>query len=127
MKYLLDTHAIIWYFEDSAELSQTAAELIDDPENSIYICSVSLWEIAIKISLGKLKMSMPFDELLALIKTRDFNIMQIEYEYLSNLSELPYIHKDPFDRMIVSSALAARMPVITADTNIRKYNAPCIW
>ena len=127
MKYLLDTHAVIWYFEDSPELSQTITGLIDDPEISIYICSVSLWEIAIKMNLNKLKLSMTFEELLNNIKTRDFRIIQIEDEYLNNLSKLPYIHKDPFDRMIISSALAEGLTIITIDENIQKYDVSWVW
>jgi len=127
MKYLLDTHAVIWYFEDSPELSQEITGLIDNPEISIYICSVSLWEIAIKMNLNKLKLRMTFEELLKNIKTRDFYIIQIEDEYLNNLSKLPHIHKDPFDRMIISSALAEDLTIITIDENIQKYDVSWIW
>ena len=127
MKYLLDTHTVIWYFEDSPELSQKISGLIDNPEISVYICSVSLWEIALKMNLGKLKLSMSLEELLHNIKTRDFNIIQIEDEYLNNLSKLPYIHKDPFDRMIISSALAEGLTIITADENIQKYDVLWVW
>ena len=127
MKYVLDTHTVIWYFEDSPELSSRIAELIDNPEISVYICSVSLWEIAIKMNLGKLKLKMTLEELLDNIKNRDFNIIQIEDEYLHILSRLPYIHKDPFDRMIISSAIAEGLTIITIDENIQKYDVPQVW
>jgi len=127
MKYLLDTHVVIWYFEDSVKLSQLAVELINNPENRIYICSISLWEIAIKMHLGKLTLSFTLDEMLNDIKTRDFNILQIENEHLKMLAELPAIHKDPFDRLIASSALAEGLTIITIDENIQRYGAPWIW
>jgi len=127
MKYLLDTHVIIWYFEDSPKLSRRITNLIDNPEISIYICSVSLWEIALKMNLGKLDLNLTINELLNTIKTRDFNIIQIEDKYLKNLSNLPYIHKDPFDRMIVSSAIEENLTIITTDENIRKYTVSWVW
>jgi PIN domain nuclease of toxin-antitoxin system len=127
MKYLLDTHAIIWYFENSAELPERIEDLIDTPEISIFISSASLWEIAIKMSLGKLDLNLPLGELLEIIKKRDFNILQIEDEYLKNILNLPFIHKDPFDRLIISTALAEDLTIITIDENIQKYDVSWIW
>jgi PIN domain nuclease of toxin-antitoxin system len=127
MKYLLDTHAIIWYFEDSAELPKRITEIIDNPDIGICICSVSLWEIAIKINLGKLKLNFPLDDLLDVIRTRDFVVLQIENEYLQKLSELPFLHKDPFDRMLIASALVENLTIITIDECIQKYDVLWIW
>ena len=127
MRYLLDTHAVIWYFEDSPELPNKITELIDNPDNGICICSVSLWEIAIKMKLGKLVISLPFNELLNTINSRDFIILQLENDYLLNLYDLPFLHKDPFDRLIISTALAENLTIITIDKNIQKYNVPWIW
>jgi len=127
MKYLLDTHAVIWYFEASPELPQKIRDIIHNNEIGIYISSVSLWEIAIKINLGKLDLKLQLDELLNIIKNRDFNILQIEDEYLTGLSALPYIHKDPFDRLLISTALAEDFTIITIDENIQKYDVPWMW
>ena len=127
MKYLLDTHAVIWYVEDSSELPKKIKDLIDNPENDIYISSVSFWEIAIKVSLGKLDLELAFDEFLATIKSRDFTFLQIEDEYLNRLLGLPFIHRDPFDRLIITSALTENLTIITIDENIKKYNVSCIW
>ena len=127
MRYLLDTHAIIWYFEDSQELPDRIFEIIDNDGISVYISSVSLWEIALKINLGKLDMQLPLYELLNHIKKSDFTILQIEDEYLNGLATLPTIHKDPFDRMIISSAIANNLTIITVDDNIHKYNVPWVW
>ena len=127
MKYLLDTHAVIWYYENSSELPEKIEELIDNPAISIYICSVSLWEIAIKINLRKLNLKLPLDEFLNNIKNREFNILQIEDKYLQILSTLPFIHKDPFDRLLISAALAEDLTIITIDENIQKYDISWIW
>jgi len=127
MGYLLDTHAIIWYFENSAELPDEIEKIIDNPEVSIYICSVSLWEIAIKVSIGKLELQIPLNELLNHIHNGDFNVLHIGDTHLNRLIDLPFIHKDPFDRLIISSALVEGLTIITVDENIKKYNVPCIW
>ena len=127
MKYLLDTHVIIWYFEDSPNLPLKKKEIIDSSENSIYLCSVSLWEIAIKINLNKLKLNLTFSEFLNIIKNNDFDVLQIEDEYLEGLLVLPFIHKDPFDRLILATAIVEGMTLITADEDIHKYNVPLFW
>ena len=127
MKYLLDTHAILWYFEDSSELPYKIVEIIDNPDISIYVSSVSLWEITLKMNLNKLDFSMTLDELINIIESHDFNVIQIESEYLKKLSELPFIHKDPFDRMIISTAISEDLTIITVDDNIQKYNVSWIW
>ena len=127
MKYLLDTQAVIWYYEESPKLPKNMEALIDDVSNNVYICSASLWEIAIKTSLGKLSLKLQLDDLLDNIKHRDFHVLQIEDMYLSELMELPYIHKDPFDRLIISTAIAEELTIITIDENIQKYDVPWIW
>jgi len=127
MKYLLDTHVIIWYIEDSPELSIELKEIIDNPENSIYICSVSLWEIAIKMNINKLRLSLRLDELLANIKNSDFVILQIEDEYLKRYYDLPLIHRDPFDRLLIATAISEGLVIVTADDNIYKYDVQWIW
>jgi len=127
MRYLLDTHAIIWYIEDSSELPKKITHIIDNPENEIYISSISLWEIALKVSLGKLNLELPLDEFLINIRSRDFTFLQIEDEHLNRLLSLSFVHKDPFDRLIISSALAEDLTIITIDENIKKYDVSCIW
>ena len=127
MRYLIDTHVIIWLAVNAHELPKGIKELIERTENDIYICSVSLWEIAIKIKLGKLDLKLPLDRLLNDIKTYGFNILQIEDNYLCKLLELPNIHKDPFDRLIISTALVEGLTIITIDENIQKYDAQWIW
>jgi PIN domain nuclease of toxin-antitoxin system len=127
MKYLLDTHAIIWYFEDSPRLPHNIAELIDNPEINICVCSISLWEIAIKVSLGKLELRVSLDEIFYNIKDGDYDVLQIENEYLQRLSSLPFLHKDPFDRLLIASAIAEDLTIITADENIQKYNVKWTW
>jgi PIN domain nuclease of toxin-antitoxin system len=127
MRYLLDTHVIIWYYEGSPNLPLEIERLIDNSANIIFISSISLWEIAIKVNLGKLKLKLTLNTLLENIKNREFNILQIEDEYLQGLESLPFIHKDPFDRLIVSTAIAEDLTVISTDENIQKYDVAWTW
>ena len=127
MRYLLDTHAVIWYFDDSPKLSQKVARIIDNPENIVCISSISVWEIAIKMNIGKLDVDFTLDELLIEIKENNFDILQIEDEYLQGLSALPFIHRDPFDRLLVATAKTEKITVLTADENVQKYDVSCIW
>ena len=127
MKYLLDTHALIWYFEDSSDMPVKIANLIDNPMNNKFICSVSLWEIAIKLNIGKLDIKISFDQLIDAISGSDLVITQIENDHLKALTGLPVIHKDPFDRLIISTALVGNLTIITVDENIQKYEVPWIW
>lgn len=127
MKYLLDTHTVIWYLEDLPNLSLAMRNEIDDDTNNTYICTASLWEIAIKVKLGKLKLKGGFNEFLDDIERRDFGILQIEDQHLRRLATLPLLHKDPFDRMIISTALVEGLTIITVDNDIRKYDVSWAW
>ncbi|MDR1689830.1 MAG: type II toxin-antitoxin system VapC family toxin [Clostridiales bacterium] len=127
MRYLLDTHVVIWYYEGSAYLPKRIESLIDNLLNEIYISSVSLWEMAIKMNLGKLKLALPLNEMLDSIRNREFNILQIENAYLEALEYLPFIHKDPFDRFLISTAIAEGLTVVSADENIQKYDVAWVW
>jgi len=127
MKYLLDTHVIIWMIEDSPNLPLAIREIIKNPENQVVICSISLWEIAIKMNIGKLTLSVTFDELVDILRNGDFDFVQVEDEYLSCLSKLPLLHKDPFDRLLISTAIVEKITLITIDENIQKYDVSWVW
>ena len=127
MSYLLDTHALIWYFEDSADLPIKIARLVDNPVYQKFICVASLWEISIKSNIGKLDMRLSFDALLDTIENSELSVIPIKNDYLKRLSKLPFIHKDPFDRLIITTALSEGLTVMTVDENIQKYDVPWIW
>jgi len=95
MRCLLDTHTLIWYFENNGKLSEISEKIIDDPQNTIYVSAATLWEIAIKKGLGKLNID--FDGLLDKLDIAGFLVIQTETSYLSELFTLPQLHKDPFD------------------------------
>ncbi len=125
MKYLLDTHTLIWLIEASPKVPLKVKEELSD--HSIFLSSVSLWEIAIKITLGKLKLQISFDELLTELSSTNIQLLHIKNEYLTQLLHLPAIHRDPFDRLLVSTALAEGLTLVSADENIHQYPVAWIW
>jgi len=127
MKYLLDTHAIIWFFEDSEKLSKTAANIIKDSEASKYISIASLWEFTIKYDSGKLLFEGGLSRLWEMITQNGFIILPITQPHLASLTGLPFIHRDPFDRLLVAVAKAEGMALLTADENIHRYDISSAW
>ncbi|MCL2195086.1 MAG: type II toxin-antitoxin system VapC family toxin [Oscillospiraceae bacterium] len=127
MNILLDTHALIWYVENSVHMPKGIVNLIEDPENNKFVCAISLWEIAIKTNLNKLGMSLSLDELIDEISGYDLTVLPIEGEHLKGIAKLPFIHKDPFDRLIVATAIAEELTIITADENMQKYDVSWLW
>ena len=127
MRYLLDTHVIIWMVEDSPNLPLAIKEIIKNPENHVAISLISLWEIAIKMNIGKLTLNLPFDELVDVLRSGDFDFIQIEDDYLSGVFKLPLLHKDPFDRLLISTSIVEKMKFITMDENIQKYDISWVW
>ena len=127
MKYLLDTHVLIWLAENSPKLPPEIKEHIVHPKNVIYISSASLWEITIKLNLRKLDFKFTLDELLDAIENSDFEMLHINNTHLKSLSVLPSLHKDPFDRLLIATAVADGLTIITIDENIKKYDVNWTW
>ena len=128
MKYLLDTHALLWLFSDHPSLSQTVRDMFLDPQTKLHVSSVSLWEITIKWSLGKIELRGSWlKELEKERMANDIKWLEIKQAHLSSLLQLPVIHEDPFDRLLIAQAQAEGMILVTADHNIHKYNVSCLW
>ena len=128
MKYLLDTHTLLWFLKGDKKLSDKARQLIDSPRNEKFISIVSLWEIAIKVSLGKLVLNKPFEKLFP--EQLDFNhieILDITVDNLIKLTTLPFHHRDPFDRLIIAQALVEDLPIISADAAFDAYKINREW
>ena len=124
MKNMLDTHVVLWFL-NGERLNEKTKELIINGEN--YISVVSLWEVAIKMNIGKYDFNGGFSAFRELVKNNGFNILPIKDEYMERLFTLPLIHRDPFDRLIISSAIEEDLTIITTDENIQKYDVSCIW
>lgn len=122
MKYLLDTHALIWFLEGDPRLSAHARSIIEDAGLAKSVSIVSLWEIAIKNSLGKLDLSQPFGELFpATLERNHIGLLWIAIAHLEEVTRLPFHHRDPFDRLLIAQARAESIPIIFVDSAF----APC--
>jgi PIN domain nuclease of toxin-antitoxin system len=122
MRLLLDTHAFLWFIQGSQNLSETARDLIEDQGNQKLLSIASLWEISIKVSIGKLDVGMAIAELVSReVYGNGFEVLAIQANHLDELTKLIFHHKDPFDRLIIAQALAERMPVVTRYEAFGRY------
>ena len=127
MKYLLDTHTALWLFEGNDKLPQHAQDIIFDADNEIYVSIVSAWEVAIKVSLNKLDFNGGVAIFLSAIEANNIKLLSIKNDYVKTVEKLSFIHRDPFDRLIISTALAEDLTIITIDESIQKYDVHWIW
>jgi PIN domain nuclease of toxin-antitoxin system len=127
MNLLLDTHTLIWLLEGDDNLSVTAKEQIENPDNTSFVSVATFWEIAIKISLNKLEMKIPLKNLKQLIWENGIEVLPITIDNALFVSQLPYYHKDPFDRLLVAQALNENMLVVSRDEAIPLYNVQTVW
>jgi PIN domain nuclease of toxin-antitoxin system len=128
MKLLLDTHALLWFTSSSTKLSAKAKNLIDDPTNLQVVSIVSLWEITIKHSLGRLTLPLPLPDLVAFpITTPQFRLLPIQAAHLLTLDALPHHHNDPFDRLLIAQAIAENLPIISTDPALDAYGVTRLW
>ena len=120
MNILLDTHVLLWWLADSPSLSSQARILISDTGNTIFVSVVTLWEIWLKESLGKLRLPADFEEKLA---EESFESLPLTAAQTRHVATLPWRHRDPFDRMLVAQALSENLTLLTADEIIVRYGA----
>lgn len=121
MTFLIDTHILLWYISGDKRVKKSTRKIIEDGTNKIYLSNASLWEIAIKISIGKLQLNGTLSDLHAYLESHNFDILSFDFEDLEQLQKLPFLHQDPFDRLIVAQALCKDIPVITNDANVQRY------
>ncbi|MBV1825628.1 MULTISPECIES: type II toxin-antitoxin system VapC family toxin [Komagataeibacter] len=124
MKVLLDTHALLWWLSDSDRLGDNAREIIADPAHDILVSVVSLWEIAIKIRIGKLDADI--NDILAAIPGEGFSLLQIQPEHLKILMSLPMHHRDPFDHLLMAQAQAEHATFLSEDGQMDYYSIKII-
>jgi PIN domain nuclease of toxin-antitoxin system len=121
-RYLLDTHILLWWFADDRKLNKKTKDLITKPTSPMLLSAVSIWEIVIKKSLNKLKAP---DNLKEVIYTTDFEILPITADHVLYLEQLPDIHRDPFDRLLIAQSITEDLIFVTADKIIPQYEINC--
>ena len=117
--YLLDTHILLWWLAGNSPLSEEALTVIQNPQELIWISSVTVWEIVIKQSLGKLKAP---DNLVEVISKNSFKELPVTFNHVESLRDLPNHHSDPFDRLLIAQALSENLTLITRDRKIAAYS-----
>jgi len=127
MNLLLDTHAIIWFINGDNQLPEKSIKLIKNLDNKCFVSIVSIWEIAIKLSLGKLDLHGGFDEISRILRRYEIELLPITFEHIQTLMSLDYHHRDPFDRIIISQGFVENLSIVTKDENFPKYNIKIVW
>jgi len=128
MKLLLDTHTALWWVNEYERLSPIAKDLLLNNANVLYISIASIWEIAIKVSVGKMQgLSGGVGTFNAKLKQMPISLLPVVPRHIEIVETLPFIHRDPFDRLIVAAAKAEGMTIVTIDENIHRYDVSCVW
>lgn len=127
MNHLLDTHTLIWFINGDKEISEKAKRAIENPEGSNFVSIASLWEIAIKVSLGKLELTVPYKSLAQQLDSNGFQVLPITFEDTILISKLPFLHRDPFDRILIAQVKNNKLKVITKDPHFNSYEIDVIW
>ena len=128
MKFLLDTHTFIWWDSQSKQIPTDALTLISSPEHSLLLSLVSIWEIQIKAHLGKLELRQP---LLKLVQRQESQngivILPITLSHISELDQLPWHHKDPFDRLLIAQSRVESARLVSKDSVFEQYDCQTLW
>ena len=128
MRLLLDTHSFLWFIAGSDKISVAARDLIEDSANEPSLSMASLWEMAIKVSIGKLKLAQPFEKLIPeQMKLNGIGMLNIRVEHVSQVVQLPFHHRDPFDRLLIAQAQVEGMPIVGADGAFDAYTVTRMW
>jgi PIN domain nuclease of toxin-antitoxin system len=128
MKAILDTHAFLWFTTDDPRLSETAREFISDGRNEVYLSAATAWEIAIKAGRGRLTLpESPEKYVASRMAAYRLQGLPVLVSHALSVFELPEIHRDPFDRLLIVQSRMEAMPLVTFDDEIRKYDVLVIW
>ncbi len=121
-RLLLDTHVLLWWLEDSPELSEDLKDRIDS-ELEVHVSAATVWELSIKTALGKLEIP---DDLTELLGQSGLSELPIRFHHAERAGRLPPVHRDPFDRMLIAQALTERLTLVTRNELIHKYDVPIL-
>jgi PIN domain nuclease of toxin-antitoxin system len=128
MSILLDTHTFLWLTSHSALLSQYIKSLFSEPQNDFYLSLASIWEMAIKIKIGKLHVPSPLLQFISeQVSQNEIKLLNIKLEHVIEIAELPLHHRDPFDRLLIAQSLVENMPIASVDKVFDDYAVQRLW
>ena len=128
MNLLLDTHVFLWFISGDSKLSDKAKEKIESPKNLKLVSVVSLWEIGIKMSLGRLTLERPFEEFIPRqMEINGFELLHLQIRHVAKITSLPFHHRDPFDRMLIGQCMSDGLPIVSSDSAFDNYPINRIW
>ncbi len=128
MRLLLDTHTLFWSIEDPAKVSATAMAAIQPLTNDVLLSAATIWELAIKVGLGKMALSLPYRPWMEkAVADLVLSILPVTIEYAERQSTLPTHHQDPFDRLMIAQALVEGIPLVSVDIAFDPYGVTRIW
>ena len=126
-QFLLDTHVLLWMQDDSPYLSETVRDILTNPDNDLYVSIASFWEIVIKRSLGKLELEYTIKDLVQSCAINNIIILPVQFSFLEHLETLPFIHRDPFDRLIAATVIDLNYGLLSKDPNLHLYDLQVYW
>ena len=128
MRLLLDTHALFWFVTADPQLSLAAQQAIADPNNEKLVSLVSVWEIAIKHSLGRLNLHMSLPDFVRRhLAPKQVTLLQIELPHLLKVATLPHHHRDPFDRLLIAQSMTENISLVSTDAAFDQYGVQRLW
>lgn len=127
MAYLINTHTLLWHFNGDKQMSNSAMEILKDNKLEKYISIASVWEIAIKNSIGKLLLEFSFNEIEVKLAGSNISLLNISVEHTQKIISLPLLHRDPFDRMIIAQSITENLTIISKDKNFSLYPIKLLW
>lgn len=128
MRYLIDTHAFIWWAVEPAKLSAKVFGIFESPESNLFLSIASIWEMQIKIQLQKISLPLPLSELVLMQQqVNNLRILPIELRHIYMLENLPLHHRDPFDRIMIAQSALNNMVFVSRDPEFEKYPINVLW
>lgn len=127
MKLLLDTHAFLWFVGGHRRLTRRARRAMEETGTTLYVSAASVWEMAIKASLGRLTLPLPVMDYMQEKTAAGFKILPVEWTHAAAVETMPFHHRDPFDRLLAAQALTERIPLVTGDPAFAPYGVITIW
>ena len=128
MRLLLDTHAFLWWITDDPSLSNAARAAIANGKSQCFLSVASCWEMAIKSSIGKLRLTKPVERFIPEeLAANDFQLLAMDFKHAAKVETLPFHHRDPFDRLLVAQSLTEKMTLLSADAVLSEYGVKRLW